>query len=240
MNNIDVYKKTCQTTSLFREPNLKQLISLLKDSTDGVNNSEKAILVIGASVEELVSLWVYASRQGLHNYQFIGINNDSKQVQRSESYLERYRVGTWLSAWERSGNTIYNDLQLGILEKEFPNDHFDQDYKLSSRAMSQIKMIELDAFLHLQNPSVLFEAAVCNNLLVHFDASERDQLIKNIIMHLKPNGIFVRDRGDNGYAVELDGGRINLEIENQIRSQFNDLQRVTDNDGINIYQYSPK
>ncbi len=86
---------TSTNTEYFREKNLQVCLELLSDN--GMDKSEKTILLVGASAKELISIRILALRMGLSKYKFVGINNNDEQVQRFFEYQNDSIYDTWLS-----------------------------------------------------------------------------------------------------------------------------------------------
>ena len=124
------YKNTCKTTSLFREPNLYNTLKILTQNKQ--KDELLSILLIGASPEELVSIWAYSKRLRLDNLTIIGSNNADNEVQRFSRYVkEKKFLNLNTNKWIGIRGFTFNDLQLGIIESQVVDYYDDPVYKIS-------------------------------------------------------------------------------------------------------------
>lgn len=215
---------TSTNTEYFRENNLSVCLELLSDN--GMDKSEKTILLVGASAKELISIRILALRMGLSKYKFVGINNNDEQVQRFFEYQNDSIYDTWLSPELafREGFQ-FSDIQNGYLRIQYSDNEGNSLLRFNPVCFENVAMTHGDIIDGVFCDGVFFDGIICNNVLIHQDEGERFLSLNEIIKMLTDEGYFLRDKGDNGYVSDTFSYR-NQIVQDSIDSHAPRLRKL--------------
>ncbi|MCB9025987.1 MAG: hypothetical protein H6625_06695 [Bdellovibrionaceae bacterium] len=186
-------EKKVTMTSWFREPNI---FEVAKNAAESKVRPYR-ILLVGGSLEETWSLWSALSEYKIDpsQIQLDVINIDAREIRRFNTRNYHLPLDPIRQKALESGFFVLTSSPKYEYQDEEPSTYPHARATLSTIVRKQTKLIKVDILKQdlFQNEAP-YNQIVINNVLMHYDHSERRRIIQNLTSALHHNGILHFER----------------------------------------------